>query len=249
MKDRKIKFRYFTIMEWKKEQDFLRQEGLKGWRFTKATLLGIYHFERCKPEDVVYQLDYNPDGIAHKEQYVQMFQDCGWEYIQDYFGYSYFRKPASEMAGDEEIFCDDESRLEMVKRIFLSRMVPRHFLFAGYSQPVYPKYESFLSRVCAELGILDTFYPVSLSFSGTWPSVLEILEKTEQIRFPSCSVSAFIFTGNKRLDFIKIFIKEDYRWIVLRKCTGKALLKWLKSGSIPRQVSIICFTGMGMRQV
>ena len=66
MKDRKIKFRYFTIVEWEKEQNFLRQEGLKGWRFTKATLLGIYHFERCEPEDIVYQLDYNPDGIAHK---------------------------------------------------------------------------------------------------------------------------------------------------------------------------------------
>ena len=124
MKDHKIKFRYFTIVEWEKEQNFLRQEGLKGWRFTKATLLGIYHFEKCEPEDVVYQLDYNPDGIAHKEQYVQMFKDCGWEYIQDYFGYSYFRKPASEMTGDEEIFCDDESRLEMVKRIFFTRMIP-----------------------------------------------------------------------------------------------------------------------------
>ena len=129
MKDRKIKFRYFSIVEWEKEQDFLRREGLKGWRFTKATLLGIYHFERCKPEDVVYQLDYNPDGISHKEQYIQMFRDCGWEYIQDYFGYSYFRKPASEMAGNEEIFCDDESRLEMVKRIFLSRMVPLIAIF------------------------------------------------------------------------------------------------------------------------
>ena len=77
MKNRKIKFRYFTIVEWEKEQDFLRQEGLKGWRFTKAALLGIYHFERCEPEDVVYQLDYNPDGIAHKEQYVQMFVYSG----------------------------------------------------------------------------------------------------------------------------------------------------------------------------
>ena len=129
MKDRKIKFRYFTIMEWEKEQDFLRQEGLKGWRFTKATLLGIYHFEKCEPEDVVYQLDYNPDGIAHKEQYVQMFQDCGWEYIQDYFGYSYFRKPASEMAGDEEIFCDDASRLDMMKRVFKGRLIPLLAIF------------------------------------------------------------------------------------------------------------------------
>lgn len=129
MKDHKVKFRYFTIAEWEKEQDFLRQEGLKGWRFTKAALLGIYHFERYEPEDVVYQLDYNPDGIAHKEQYVQMFKDCGWEYIQDYFGYSYFRKPASEMTGDEEIFCDDESRLEMVKRIFFTRMIPLIAIF------------------------------------------------------------------------------------------------------------------------
>ena len=129
MKDRKLKFRYFSIVEWEKEQDFLRREGLKGWRFTKATLLGIYHFEGCKPEDVVYQLDYNPDGISHKEQYVQMFRDCGWEYIQDYFGFSLYRKPASEMDGDEEIFCDDQSRLEMVKRIFFGRMVPLIAIF------------------------------------------------------------------------------------------------------------------------
>ena len=150
----------------KRNRTFSARRALKGWRFTKATLLGIYHFEKCEPEDVVYQLDYNPDGIAHKEQYVQMFKDCGWEYIQDYFGYSYFRKPASEMAGDEEIFCDDESRLEMVKRIFFTRMVPLIviFLFAGYSQPVYPDHGSFLSRVCAELGLLDTVCSVSFLF-------------------------------------------------------------------------------------
>ena len=53
MKDRKIKFRYFTIMEWEKEQDFLRREGLKGWRFTKATLLGIYHFEKCDSQRTI----------------------------------------------------------------------------------------------------------------------------------------------------------------------------------------------------
>lgn len=54
-----------------------------------------------------------------------MFQDCGWEYIQDYAGYSYFRKPVSQMQGKmEEIFCDDESRLEMMRRMFLGRYTP-----------------------------------------------------------------------------------------------------------------------------
>lgn len=128
-KEHKTTFRFFSILQWEKEQDYLRREGLKGWRFTKISLLGLYHFERCKPEDVVYQLDYNPDGIAHKEQYIQMFQDCGWEYLQDYYGYSYFRKPAAQMQGEEEIFCDKSSRLEMVKRIFTSRMLPLAVIF------------------------------------------------------------------------------------------------------------------------
>ena len=129
MKDRKREYRVFTIADWEREQDYLRKRHGEGWKFTGLTYPGVYHFVRCQPEDVVYQLDYNEEGIKHKDEYVRMFQDCGWEYIQDYFGYSYFRKPASEMAGDEEIFCDDESRLEMVKRIFLSRMVPLIAIF------------------------------------------------------------------------------------------------------------------------
>ena len=41
-------------------------------------LIGRYLFEKCEPEDVVYQLDYNPEGDGHKAAYVQMFEDCGW---------------------------------------------------------------------------------------------------------------------------------------------------------------------------
>ena len=33
---------------------------------------------------MIYQIDYNQDGIAHKDEYVKMFGDCGWEYLQDY---------------------------------------------------------------------------------------------------------------------------------------------------------------------
>lgn len=90
---------------------------------------GIYRFERCEPEDVVYQLDYNQEGLAHKEEYVQMFQDCGWEYITDMAGYSYFRKSVTDMGGEEEIFCDDASRLEFAGRIFKGKIVPMLVFF------------------------------------------------------------------------------------------------------------------------
>lgn len=129
MKNTKTEFKYFTIPEWKKEQDYLRQQHKNGWKFSRVSFIGLYHFEKCEPEDVVYQLDYNPEGIAHKEEYVQMFRDCGWEYMQDFFGYSYFRKPALEMNGDEEIFCDDASRVDMMKRVFKGRMLPLLCIF------------------------------------------------------------------------------------------------------------------------
>lgn len=95
----------------------------------------VYHFEKCVPEDVVYQLDYNQDGLAHKAEYVKMFSDCGWEYLQDFYGYSYFRKPASQMDDAEEIFCDESSRLQMMERVFRGRMIPLLALFLAVLLP------------------------------------------------------------------------------------------------------------------
>ena len=101
----KKQFRWFTIFEYEKEQDYLREMHKSGWKFVKVKGLGMYYFEKCDPQDVVYQLDYNKDGLAHKDEYLRMFDDCGWEYIQDYAGYSYFRKAVSEDGvADESIY-------------------------------------------------------------------------------------------------------------------------------------------------
>jgi len=112
-------------MDHEKEEAYLRDMHKNGWKFTHVSGLGIYHFEACEPEDVIYQLDYNQEGLSHKEEYVKLFSDCGWQYLQDYCGYSYFRKSAKEMNnGTEEIFCDDSSRLQMMDRVFKGRLLP-----------------------------------------------------------------------------------------------------------------------------
>jgi len=125
----KKEIKFFNIMQYEKEAAYLRNMHKSGWKFVKMTGIGVYHFVECEPEDVVYQLDYNQEGLKNKEEYVQMFEDCGWEYLQDAFGYSYFRKPATDMQGEEEIFCDDESRLEMMNRVFKGRLIPLIVLF------------------------------------------------------------------------------------------------------------------------
>lgn len=121
--------KFFTIFQYEQEQDYLRQMHRAGWKLTQVTGLCMYHFEKCQPQDVIYQLDYNRDGLAHREEYLQMFADCGWQYIQDYMGYSYFRKPAGEAGMAEEIFCDEESRFQMMQRVMKGRMTPLLAIF------------------------------------------------------------------------------------------------------------------------
>lgn len=131
----KKQYKYFTIFDYEKEQDYLRQMHRSGWRFVKVTGLGTYHFEKCQGQDVVYQLDYNQEGLANKEEYVQMFADCGWEYIQDIMGYRYFRKAVSEDGEAEGIFCDEQSRHQMLERVLKGRMTPLLLLFCAVLLP------------------------------------------------------------------------------------------------------------------
>ena len=121
--------KYFTIFEWEKEQDYLRKMHQSGWKLVKISGLCLYRFAKCSPEDVIYQLDYNREGRAHKAEYLQLFRDCGWEYLQDYVGYSYFRKPAARAGEEEKIFCDEPSRMDMLDRVFKGRLFPLFALF------------------------------------------------------------------------------------------------------------------------
>ena len=126
----KKEFKYFTIFNHKKEEEYLRKMHKDGWKLVKTTGMGTFHFEKCKPCDVVYQLDYNPQTKETKEEYIKIFSDCGWEYVQDCGGYSYFRKPAEEMTGDETgIFNDDDSRVAMMARVYKGRLMPLITIF------------------------------------------------------------------------------------------------------------------------
>lgn len=129
MKNQKRVFKYFTIMEYEAEQEFLRRQHQEGWKFQKVTFPGIYTFVKCEPEDVVYQLDYNQERKNDMEGYIQMYRDCGWEYLCDFMDYSYFRKPVAAMQGEEEIFNDDASKLDMLERVYKGRMVPLLIIF------------------------------------------------------------------------------------------------------------------------
>lgn len=126
--------RFFSVVDWQEEQDYLRKQHKAGHKFVRYNGLN-YVFEECEPEDVVYQLDFRAED-RDREEYLQMFKDCGWEYLQDFFGYSYFRKPVSQMRENEEgIFCDNESRLEMLKNVYRKKILPLVCIFFSVIVP------------------------------------------------------------------------------------------------------------------
>lgn len=58
MADR-VAFRFWTITDYDKEEEFLREQHREGWRFKKYLIPGFYLFDRCRPEDVVYRVDFD----------------------------------------------------------------------------------------------------------------------------------------------------------------------------------------------
>ena len=116
----KTEFRFFTIADWQEEEEYLSHMHKKGWRL-KRIGFADYHFEKCEPENVTYRLDYNKASVKDKEGYLQMFKDCGWEYIFNKFGYSYFRKKEEPGDKEREIFSDSRSKIEMMERVIKSR--------------------------------------------------------------------------------------------------------------------------------
>ncbi len=81
------------------------------------------------PENVTYRLDYINDRGSN--DYTQLFADYGWEYKGHCFGWNYFCKPDSQIAdeSEREIFSDNGSRVEMIEKIFRTRMLPLVVIF------------------------------------------------------------------------------------------------------------------------
>lgn len=128
MKTTKTMFRIFTIADYEQEEQFLRQQHQNGWKLKKITAFGFYHFEACTPEDVVYRLDFRTKGTDW-DSYFQLFSDYGWEYFSAFQEWNYFRKPANATEENPEIFSDNASKRELIRRVSRKRLIPLAVLF------------------------------------------------------------------------------------------------------------------------
>ncbi len=113
-------FRFFSLAEYGEEQKFLEEMHQKGWKLKSYTVFRGYVFEKCIPENWIYQLDYR-DEVEDLNAYIQLFQDCGWEYVMMFNSFYYFRRKENGEENNSEIFSDRETRGNIVS-LFISEV-------------------------------------------------------------------------------------------------------------------------------
>jgi hypothetical protein len=113
----------FYLSEFEEEEKWLQVQHSQGWKL--AGICGKMHtqykFEKCPDEEWIYQLDFRGNDVK-KDEYIQLFADCGWEFIFQHDRWFYFRKKKEPEDADIAIFSDRDSKINMCERIINGRL-------------------------------------------------------------------------------------------------------------------------------
>ena len=117
----------FYISEFREEAAWLAFMHREGWKFI-STDGYHYEFEKCDKEDYIYQLDFKEVSAAN-EDYIQMFLDYGWEIVFHFRNWFYFRKKRMDEEEDLLIFSDNDSKIDMCRRVINKEVLQKVPLF------------------------------------------------------------------------------------------------------------------------
>lgn len=108
----RVEFRIFTIVDLDKEEEYLHEMHLKGWRY-RTSRFGLFYFDKCQPDDVIYRI-YDSRFLKKYKHELQDFSNRGWELIETGFC-SIFRKPASDLLPEDQVYMSKGLRWEVMR--------------------------------------------------------------------------------------------------------------------------------------
>ncbi len=160
------KFRWFWAWQDEKEESWLGTMSQQGYHLVSVKPFGNYSFKLGEKTDYVYRLDYQTNR-KERQNYLQLFQDAGWEHISEMSGWHYFRKQAN--AGESpEIYTDIESKAAKYKRlvaylgfldllmivIFSSRILQHHpYSWWNVAQIIFSVVVLFLTYIIVRIAL------------------------------------------------------------------------------------------------
>ena len=113
----RVEFRIFTIVDLDKEEEYLHEMHLKGWRY-RTSHFGLFYFDQCQPDDVIYCI-YDSRFLKKHKYERQDFRNRGWELIGA-GSCSILRKPASDILSEDQVYMSKGLRWEVMRSRFRS---------------------------------------------------------------------------------------------------------------------------------
>ena len=108
----RVEFRIFTIVDLDKEEEYLHEMHLKGWKY-RTNRFGFFYFEQCRPDDVIYRV-WNTSYLRKNEVDLQSIKDRGWEFVEN-CSYTVFRKATCDVDLNDRFFMDNRLRWEVMR--------------------------------------------------------------------------------------------------------------------------------------
>ncbi|WP_461207531.1 DUF2812 domain-containing protein [Clostridium sp. DL1XJH146] len=124
--EKEIKKIFKVIFVWQddKEEEWLNEMARKGWLLEKYTFC-VYTFYKSEPKEYIYKLDYKRIKYPKDDEYLKLFRDSGWEYVDNYMNWHYFRSEKGKSLLPD-IYSDYNSKIEKYKRV-LGLLLPITF--------------------------------------------------------------------------------------------------------------------------
>ena len=108
----RVQFRIFTIVDLDKEEDYLHEMHLKGWRY-RTSRFGFFYFDQCQPDDVSYRI-YDSRFLKKYQHELQDFRNRGWELIGA-GSCSILRKSSSDLLPEDQAYMSKGLRWEVMR--------------------------------------------------------------------------------------------------------------------------------------
>lgn len=108
----RVEFRIFTIVDLDKEEEYLHEMHLKGWRY-RTSRFGLFYFDKCQPDDIIYRI-YDSRFLKKHKHELQDFRDRGWESIGA-GSCSILRKSSSDLLPEDQVYMSKELRWEVMR--------------------------------------------------------------------------------------------------------------------------------------
>jgi hypothetical protein len=138
---------YKTFFAWneKKEQDWLESMSSKGWHLKKVGFMN-YIFEKGLPKKYIYRFDFKITLKDDLGDYLAIFEDLGWEFVDRFSSWYYFRiDPENQKEKSLEIYSDNLSKVKKYQRLII-------FLLIVTGPMVYFSIPKFIERSILSYG-------------------------------------------------------------------------------------------------